>query len=113
MGHLASKGFYCSPNLSEALGVGVPDHRHHQAIRGLNSYADVDVVVLPNEVAMPRGVHSRHLLQSLQTHRIVSDGYEIVLNFISLRFISSLCVQNSHSACHAAMKQLRLSVYGS
>lgn len=53
MGHLASKGFDSSPNLSKALGMGVPDHRDHQAIGSLHGYADINVVVLPNEVAMP------------------------------------------------------------
>ena len=53
MGYLAGKGFHGSSNFGKALGVGIPDHRDHEAIGGLHGYADVNVVVLPNEVSMP------------------------------------------------------------
>ena len=77
MGYLAGQGFHGRPNLSKALGVGIPDNRDHQAIGGLHGYADVNVVVLPNEVAVPRGVDSRHLLQCLQAHGIFKVVNEI------------------------------------
>ena len=51
--HLASEGLHSSPDLSEALGVGVLDHGHHETVGSLHRDADVNVVVLPNEVAVP------------------------------------------------------------
>ena len=65
--YLASKGLNIGANVCESHAVCVSDNRHHETTGRLYRYTDVNVVVLADELSMPGGVHTWHLLQSLQT----------------------------------------------
>mmetsp|Transcript_8168 Transcript_8168/g.21770 ORF Transcript_8168/g.21770 Transcript_8168/m.21770 type:complete len:296 (+) Transcript_8168:888-1775(+) len=46
-----------------ALGVCILDDGRKQAIRGLHGHRNVHIVVLTDELRVPRSVHTRHLLE--------------------------------------------------
>ena len=61
--YLCSQCLHVRGDSRETLPVGILDDGRQKALGGLYCNADVDVVVLPSEVLLPRTVDARDLLQ--------------------------------------------------
>ena len=63
--HLGSKPLDASRDVSQAQCICIPQDRHHEARRRLDRHAHIDVIVPPDEICVPAGVHIWHLAQGL------------------------------------------------